>query len=74
LPTTLEQHGEEFALENIFVIGDTPRDIECGKAIGARTVAIATGNYSRADLEAHHPDFLFEDLSDTEQVIAILLM
>ena len=32
----LEKHGEEFSPENIFVIGDTPRDIECGKVIGAK--------------------------------------
>ncbi|HET7237848.1 MAG TPA: HAD family hydrolase [Terrimicrobiaceae bacterium] len=68
----LETHGEEFSPENIFVIGDTPRDIECGKAVGAKTVAIATGNYSRSELAAHHPDYLFDDLSDTEQVIAAL--
>ena len=41
-------HGEEFPPERVFVIGDTPRDIECGKAVGAKTVAIATGNYSRS--------------------------
>jgi len=69
----LETHGEEFPPESIFVIGDTPRDIECGKVVGAKTVAIATGNYSRAELATHNPDFLFEDLSDTEAVIAVLL-
>ena len=53
----LEKHGEEFSPENIFVIGDTPRDIECGKFIGAKTVAIATGNYSRDQLAAHHRIF-----------------
>ena len=69
----LEKHGEEFSPENIFVIGDTPRDIECGKVIGAKTVAITTGNYSRDQLAAHHPDFLFEDLSNTEHVMSVLL-
>jgi phosphoglycolate phosphatase len=39
----------------VYVIGDTPLDIECGKAIGARTLAVATGEYSSADLAAHHP-------------------
>lgn len=69
----LEKHGEQFTPESIFVIGDTPRDIECGKVVGAKTVAIATGNYSRAELAAHDPDFLFDDLADTEAVIALLL-
>jgi len=69
----LEKHGEEFPPERIFVIGDTPRDIECGRAIEARTVAIATGNYSRAELAEHQPDFLFDDFSDTEAVMAVLL-
>ena len=69
----LETHGEEFPPERVFVIGDTPRDIECGKAIGARTVAIATGNYSRAQLSDYNPDFLLDDLSDTDAVIAVLL-
>ncbi|MGC1480460.1 MAG: HAD family hydrolase [Chthoniobacterales bacterium] len=67
-----ERSGEEFSPDQIYVIGDTPRDVECGKAFGAKTVAIATGNYSGPELSAHEPDFLFEDLSDTEKVLAAL--
>lgn len=67
-----ERHGLEFPPERIYVIGDTPRDIECGKAIGARTVAIATGNYSREELAQHRPDFLFQNLLDTEAVVFTL--
>jgi phosphoglycolate phosphatase-like HAD superfamily hydrolase len=69
----LELHGEEFPPSRIYVIGDTPKDIECGRAIGACTVAIATGHYSSAELRDHAPDFLFEDLSDTARVVALLL-
>ena len=69
----LEKHGEEFLPAQIFVIGDTPRDIECGRAIGAKTVAIATGHYTREELAGHQPDFLFDDLSDTPAVIAALV-
>jgi len=68
-----ERHGAEFPPERIFVIGDTPRDIECGRAIGARTVAMATGHYSLPELAAHNPDFLFEDFSDTQRVLDCLL-
>jgi len=68
----LERHGEEFPPARIYVIGDTPKDIECGRAIGACTVAIATGHYSAAELKDHAPDFLFEDLSDTGRVVSLL--
>lgn len=69
----MERHGIEFPPERIYVIGDTPRDIECGRAIGARTVAIATGHYSLDELAGHTPDFLFEDFSDTASVLDCLL-
>jgi phosphoglycolate phosphatase-like HAD superfamily hydrolase len=48
--------------EGVFVIGDTPHDIECAKAIGARTIAVATGGYSLEELEAHDPWRAFEEL------------
>jgi len=67
-----EKHGVEFAPENVYVLGDTPHDIECGRAFGAKTVAIATGNFSREKLAAHNPDFLFDDLSNVAEVIAKL--
>lgn len=66
------EHGEEFPPERIYVIGDTPRDIECGKAFGAKTVAVATGHYSREELASHAPDFLFDDFSDPEGVMAAI--
>ena len=64
-----EEHGEEFSPDRIYVIGDTPRDIECGKAFGALTVGVATGKYSRAELASHDPDFLFDDFSDPDAVM-----
>jgi phosphoglycolate phosphatase len=67
-----EKHGREFSADEIDVIGDTPRDIACGKAIGARTIAVATGTWTREQLADHHPDFLIDDLSDTNRVIDTL--
>lgn len=58
-----EKYGD-FAPADIFVIGDTPHDVTCGRAIGARTVAIATGRYSAADLRGCGADHVFEDLGD----------
>jgi phosphoglycolate phosphatase len=67
-----ERHGREFSANEIDVIGDTPRDIACGKAIGARTIAVATGTWTREQLAEHHPDFLIDDLSDVNRVIDTL--
>jgi len=67
-----EFHGVEFASDRTFVIGDTPYDIECGKVIGAKTVAVATGNYTRQQLAEHLPDILLDDFSDVEGFLASL--
>jgi phosphoglycolate phosphatase-like HAD superfamily hydrolase len=67
-----EKHGREFSASQIDVIGDTPRDIACGNAIGARTIAVATGTWSRDELAKYQPDFLIDDLSDVEGIIHTL--
>src|SRR5947208_10190420 len=67
-----EKHGREFSAEEIDVIGDTPRDIACGKALGARTIAVATGSWSREKLAEHHPDILIDDLSNVARLINTL--
>ena len=67
-----EKHGREFAASEIDVIGDTPRDIACGKALGARTVAVATGRWSHTELAKYQPDVLIDDLSDAEAIIDTL--
>jgi phosphoglycolate phosphatase len=67
-----EKHGQVFDVAQIDVIGDTPRDIACGKALGARTIAIATGTWAREKLSTHQPDFLFDDLANVDEVIATL--
>ncbi|HEX2860826.1 MAG TPA: HAD family hydrolase [Lacunisphaera sp.] len=60
-----ERHAIEFAPERTFIIGDTPHDIECGKVIGARTIAVATGKFSAEELAAHEPTAVFADFADT---------
>ncbi len=56
--------GISFAPENVWIIGDTPHDIACGKVIGARTLAVCTGHHSRDELAVHQPDAVLEDLAD----------
>ncbi|MEY2479847.1 MAG: phosphoglycolate phosphatase [Verrucomicrobiota bacterium] len=67
-----EKHGHEFQAAQIDVIGDTGHDIACGKAFGARTVAVATGSWTCERLKAERPDFLFADFSNVDEVIETL--
>lgn len=54
------------------VIGDTPFDIECARAAGARVIAVATGQHDLDVLQACAPDLALEDLRDVEPVFAFL--
>jgi phosphoglycolate phosphatase len=49
--------------DEILVIGDTPLDIECGRAINARVLAVATGGVPLTELAAHRPDWVVTDLT-----------
>ena len=59
-----EHTGVDFPPERVWVIGDTPHDIACGRIIGAQTLAVATGSHSVAALSAHDPTAVLPDLSD----------
>ncbi len=67
-----EKHSIDFAAAEIDVIGDTPHDIACGKAIGARTIAVTTGNFTRAQLAEHRPDRILDDFSRVDAVMSDL--
>jgi phosphoglycolate phosphatase-like HAD superfamily hydrolase len=67
-----ERHGVQFSAANVWVIGDTPHDIACGRAIGARTLAVATGGCSLAQLRDHAPTAVLPDLSATAEILALL--
>ena len=54
------------------VIGDTPLDVDCAHAHGAVAVAVATGNYSTAQLEATGADLVVETLEDARATAEIL--
>lgn len=55
--------GRAFSAEETWVIGDTPKDIACAKAIGARCLAVATGRFNADELAAHGADRVVEDLT-----------
>jgi phosphoglycolate phosphatase len=68
----LEQLGIDIAAADTLVIGDTPADIDCGRAAGTRTIGVATGRYSVEELRAHGASAVFETLEDTEDVLGAI--
>lgn len=56
--------GEKVDPQRVWVIGDTPLDVRCARAIGARAVAVTTGWHTREELAASEPDVLLDDLRD----------
>ncbi len=60
-----------FTSENIYVIGDTPRDIECGKKIGVKTIGVATGYFTTEQLKDCCADYVFDDFLDMEKFFKI---
>ena len=76
----LARQGYEQALERrtdrpdpaeVLIIGDTPRDVACARAIGATCLAVGTGFADQADLKAAAPEFYLPDLSPLDQVLDI---
>lgn len=64
--------GRSFRPDEVWVIGDTPEDIDCGRASGVRTLAVATGRHGVDELRAHGADAVLAELSATEEVVEVL--
>ena len=62
----------EVAPGDVFVVGDTPLDIACAKANGAKAIAVATGPYAAAQLRESGADVVFEDFSETTGFLAFV--
>ena len=67
-----EAVGRSFAGRDIVVIGDTPHDVTCGRALGVRAIAVATGRHDVDALAAAGADRVLPDLSATDDVLAVL--
>jgi phosphoglycolate phosphatase-like HAD superfamily hydrolase len=66
------ERGVQLGPGDTWVIGDTPRDLECARAAGARCLLVATGRYQVSELAALDPDAVLPDLSDADQVKELL--
>ncbi len=59
--------------DNVYVFGDTPRDIRAGKEARVKTVGVATGRFTKDQLKENGADTVFPDLSDTSSVLKVIL-
>lgn len=66
-----ERFGDSVPVEDITIIGDTPADVRCARAVGAVAVAVSTGIFSPEQLAEEQPDHLLIDLSDTEELVSL---
>lgn len=64
--------GRVIRRDRVFVVGDTPHDIRCAQAIGARAVAVATGQYSLAELSAETPWKTLPELPPAADFLTLL--
>ena len=64
-----EHTGHTYVGSDVVIIGDTQHDIQCGRSIGAFSVGVCTGSYSRNELASHRPNVLFDTLQDADAFI-----
>ena len=76
VPIAVRRFQEFFSFSpeprDVYVIGDTPADIQCAKPHGVVSVAVAAASHTVEDLRPFAPDVLWEDLTDLPRVLEIL--
>jgi phosphoglycolate phosphatase len=60
---------KDFHIEYTWILGDTPKDIACARALGCKVLAVATGDYTTTELKSFEPDLVFENLENYKEVI-----
>ncbi|MBL9141778.1 MAG: haloacid dehalogenase-like hydrolase [Phycisphaerae bacterium] len=63
-----QRNGSRVAPERVVILGDTPADVDCAKAHGARVLAVATGGFTAQALAATDADLVVPDLADTAAI------
>ncbi len=65
--------GRAISGQSCVILGDTPSDVACGRGIGARAIAVATGHYDVPSLAACNPHAVFRDLTDTDAIVRAIV-
>ena len=64
--------GKKLDPQRVLIIGDTPKDVACARAVGAKVLTVTTGVFGKEELMACGPDFVLDDLTDMAAVLAIV--
>lgn len=72
LAAVVECGGPTVVPADAVIIGDTPLDVGCAVAVGARCIAVATGSCGADELRAAGAEVVFADLSDTAAVLGAI--
>ncbi len=72
LERTAKLRGRTLDRGDVWVVGDTPNDLACARAGGARCLLVASGRYGPAELADCGPDAVLDDLSDTDALVELL--
>jgi phosphoglycolate phosphatase-like HAD superfamily hydrolase len=68
-----EHSGREFSGKAVVIVGDSVHDVACGRSLGVRSVAVATGPTPAERLASERPDSLLSDFSDVDAGMAAIL-
>lgn len=57
---------------NILVVGDTPHDVACARAVGATPVGVATGGFTAGQLRESGADIVYENLGNPADFMTLI--
>jgi len=68
-----ERTGRRFEGKSVVIVGDSVHDVACGRTLGVRSIAVATGPTRPERLAAERPDALFESFADVDRAMEAIL-
>lgn len=67
----LVEAGWAYAGDQCWIVGDTPRDLLCARAIGVRCALVATGRHSASSLAALGADVVINGFEEAEELVSL---
>lgn len=68
-----DKFNKEFIEKDIIIIGDTIHDVECGRHLGVKSIAVCSNKSMEKELRDSKPDYFFDDLTNVPEVLNAIL-